>query len=324
MRALVFDSQLGGPPRLRLVGDHANPEPPQGEVRIRTTLAGICNTDLEVVRGYAEIQGVLGHEFVGIVDQAEDPALAGRRVVGEISASCRVCPACRARRYTHCPTRTTLGIRNRDGVLADAFCLPVANLHPLPDDLPDEVAVFTEPLAAACQILEQIQVKPSDRVIVLGDGKLGLLVAQVVALTGCDLVAVGRHTEKLEILAARGVATMLDDAGDLEGNADLVIECTGQAGGFYEARRLVRPRGTLVLKSTYHDDLVPTDLSGLVVDEVRVVGSRCGPFPPAIRLLSQGLVDVRPLIEAEYPLDEALAAFEHAGRRGTLKVLVRP
>ncbi len=323
MRALVFDSQTGGPPGLRLARKRATPEPPPGEARIRTTLSGICNTDLEVVRGYAEIQGVLGHEFVGIVDQAEDGSLVGRRVAGEINASCRVCPTCRAGRHTHCPTRTTLGIRNRDGVLADAFCLPVANLHPLPDDMPDEMAVFAEPLAAACQVLEQIQVKPTDRVIVLGDGKLGLLVAQVVALTGCDLVAIGRHQEKLSILDGRGITTKLD-GDDVSGGADLVIECTGQAGGFYRARDLVRPRGTLVLKSTYHDDLVPTDLSRLVVDEIRVVGSRCGPFPPAIRLLSQGLVDVLPLIEAEYPLDEALTAFEHAGRRGALKVLVRP
>jgi threonine dehydrogenase-like Zn-dependent dehydrogenase len=323
MRALVFDSKGGGPPGLRLERDRARPEPPPGEVRIRTTLAGICNTDLEVVRGYAEIRGVLGHEFVGIVEQAEDRSLVGRRVVGEISASCRTCATCLAGRYTHCPTRTTLGIRNRDGVLADAFCLPVANLHPVPDELPDELAVFVEPLAAACQILEQIQIKPTERVIVLGDGKLGLLVAQVVALTGCDLVAVGRHAEKLAILGARGVATAVD-GGDVQGDADLVIECTGQPGGLSRAREMIRPRGTLVLKSTYHGDLVPTDLSGLVVDEIRVVGSRCGPFPPALRLLAQGLVDVRPLIEAEYPLDEALAAFEHAGRRGAMKVLVRP
>lgn len=322
MRALIFDSQPGDPPRLHLALDRAAPDPPQGEVRVRTILAGICNTDLEIVRGYAGFQGVLGHEFVGLVDQAEDRSLVGRRVVGEISASCRMCPTCRAGRYTHCPTRTTLGIRNRDGVLADSFCLPLSSLHLLPDNLPDEAAVFTEPLAAACQVLEQVQVRPTDRVIVLGDGKLGLLVAQVVALTGCNLVAVGRHPEKLSILAARGITTQLED-GEIEGNADLVIECTGQPEGFFRARQLLRPRGTLVLKSTYHG-LVQTDLSSLVVDEFRVVGSRCGPFPPAIRLLSQGLVDVLPLVEAEYPLDEAMAAFEHAQRRGALKVLVRP
>ena len=324
MRALIFDSQPGGSPGLRLARDRATPDPRQGEVRIRTILAGICNTDLEIVRGYAGFQGVLGHEFAGLVDQAEDPSLVGRRVVGEISASCRVCPTCRAGHYTHCPTRTTLGIRNRDGVLADSFCLPASNLHLLPDDLPDEAAVFTEPLAAACQVLEQIQVRPTDRVIVLGDGKLGLLVAQVVALTGCDLVAVGRHPEKLAILAARGMATVLDGGGTLlEDDADLVIECTGQPEGFPLARQLLRPRGTLVLKSTYHG-LVQADLSSLVVNEIRVVGSRCGPFPPAIRLMSQGLVDVQSLVEAEYSLDEAMAAFSHAQRRGALKVLVRP
>jgi threonine dehydrogenase-like Zn-dependent dehydrogenase len=195
-------------------------------------------------------------------------------------------------------------------------------LHLLPRDLPDKVSVFVEPLAAACQVLEQVHLRPTDRVVVLGDGKLGLLVAQVLALTGCDLVTEGRHPEKLAILAERGIATRLGDGG-LDGSADLVVECTGQSEGFFRARLLLRPRGTLVLKSTYHD-LVRSDLSSLVVDEVRVVGSRCGPFPSAIRLLAQGLVDVLPLIEAEYPLDEALAAFEHARRRGALKVLVRP
>ena len=329
MRALVFDGQPGDQQRLRLALDHATPDPPPGEVRVRTILAGICNTDIEIVRGYHGFQGVLGHEFVGLIEQAEDPALVGRRVVGEISASCRQCPTCRAGRHTHCPTRTTLGIRNRDGVLADSFCMPVSSLHMIPDDLPDKAAVFTEPLAAACQVLEQVHIQPTDRVIVLGDGKLGLLVAQVVALTGCHLVTVGRHPEKLAILEARGMATVLDGAstqledGEILGNADLVIECTGQPTGYLWARQCLRPRGTLVLKSTYHG-LVETDLSSLVVDEIRVVGSRCGPFPPAIRLLSQNLVDVLPLVEAEYPLDEAMAAFEHAQRRGALKVLVRP
>jgi threonine dehydrogenase-like Zn-dependent dehydrogenase len=322
VRGLIFDRQLGGQPTLRLARDLAVPSSPPGEVRIRTTLAGICNTDLEILRGYHGFEGVLGHEFVGVVDEAQDPAWVGRRVVGEISASCRECPTCRAGRYTHCPTRTTLGILNRDGVLADSFCLPACNLHLLPEGLPDEAAVFTEPLAAACQVLEKVHLRPTDRVLVLGDGKLGLLVAQVVALTGCDLTAIGRHPEKLAILSARGIATQLD--GDsVEGNADLVIECTGQAAGFRRARGLLRPRGTLVLKSTYHG-LVEADLSRLVVDEIQVTGSRCGPFAPAIRLLAQGLVDVLPLVEAEYPLDEAIAAMDHAQRRGALKILVRP
>lgn len=316
MKAVLFDGQL------RLAVDYQDPQPRPDEVRVRTTVAGICNTDLEVVRGYAGFHGVLGHEFVGVVDQAADPSLVGRRVVGGISITCGVCPMCQAGRSSHCYQRSTLGIRGWDGTLAEYFCLPARNLHPVPDGVPDEVAVFTEPLAAACEILEQVHVRPTDRVVVLGDGKLGLLVAQVLALTGCDLVAVGHHREKLALLAARGIATQIGDP-NLALSADLVVECTGQANGFQVARRYVRPRGTLVLKSTYHG-LVEADLSSLVVDEIQVVGSRCGPFPPALRLLEQGLADVTPLIAAEYPLEEALDAFEHASKTGTTKVLIRP
>jgi threonine dehydrogenase-like Zn-dependent dehydrogenase len=315
MKAILFDGQL------RLDNDYPLPKPPPGEVRIRTLLAGICSTDLEIVRGYAGFHGVLGHEFVGIVEQAGDPALVGRRVVGEINAACGTCETCRSRHPTHCPNRTALGIRGRDGALAEFFCLPTANLHLVPEGMPDQIAVFVEPLAAACEVLDQVHVRPSDRAIVLGDGKLGLLVAQVLALTGCELTVIGRHQEKLAILSSRGIATRLGDESPVR-QADLVVECTGRAEGFQAARHLVRPRGTIVLKSTYHG-LVQTDLSGLAVDEIQVVGSRCGPFPAALRLLSQGLVDVAPLIEAEYPLSEAAAAFEHAGQRGALKVLVR-
>jgi threonine dehydrogenase-like Zn-dependent dehydrogenase len=322
MKALLFDGRPGDRSQVRLVDNYASPVPAPGEARIRTTLAGICNTDLEIVRGYADFRGVLGHEFVGVVEEAEEPALVGQRVVGEISAYCGVCETCRAGRPTHCPNRTTLGIRGRDGVLAEFLCLPVRNLHRVPENLPDEAAVFTEPLAAACEVLVQVHVLPTDRVLVVGDGKLGLLVAQVLALTGCDLTAVGRHEDKLAILAARGIRTRLEWEG-FNGSADLVVECTGHADGFAAARQLVRPRGTLVLKSTYHDQ-VQLDLSTIVTDEIQVVGSRCGPFAPALRLLAKGLVDVTSLIEAEYPLSEGLAAFEHASRRGALKVLVRP
>ncbi len=314
MKAVVFDGQL------RLTTDRPEPSPPPGEARIRTILAGICNTDLEVVRGYAGFHGVLGHEFVGVVDWAKDRSWIGRRVVGEINAGCGGCEMCRAGQPGHCPSRTALGIRGRDGTLADLFCLPVANLHPVPAGVPDRAAVFVEPLAAACQVLELVQVRPADRVVVVGDGKLGLLAAQVLALTGCDLTVVGRHEEKLAILARRGVDVRLTDEG--LGGADLVVECTGQPAGFQAAQRLVRPRGTLALKSTYHG-LVEADLSRLVVDEVRVVGSRCGPFGAALRLLAQGLVDVESLIQAEMRLDEALAAFELAAQPGVLKVLVR-
>jgi threonine dehydrogenase-like Zn-dependent dehydrogenase len=285
-------------------------------------LAGICNTDLEVVRGYASYRGILGHEFVGIVDEADDSGLVGRRVVGEINAACGECTTCRAGRPTHCAHRTALGIRGRDGTLAEYFCLPFENLHLVPEAMPDHAAVFTEPLAAACQVLEQVHIRPTDRVIVLGDGKLGLLVAQVLALTGCELLAVGRHEQKLAILAARGIPTQVGGQA-LCGGADIVVECTGSAEGFHQARQMVRHQGTLILKSTYHGQ-VETDLSSLVVDEIQVLGSRCGPFAPALRLLDRGWVDVVPLIQAEYSLDEVVQAFEHAARRGALKVLVRP
>jgi threonine dehydrogenase-like Zn-dependent dehydrogenase len=316
MRALIFD---GG---LQLSTTQPVPQPSVGEVRLRTLLAGICATDLEILRGYAGFRGILGHEFVARVDEAEDPTLVGQRVVGEINIACGTCATCRAGRPNHCPQRAALGIRGRDGVLADFFCLPAQNLHPVPESIPDEVVVFAEPLAAACRILEQVPLQSHDRAIVLGDGKLGLLVAQVLAITGCDLLAIGHHSDKLAILSERGIDTRLGHQG-LEGEADLVVECTGQAEGFHAARQLVRPEGTLVLKSTY-PGLLEADLSSVVVDEVRIVGSRCGPFPTALRLLAWGLVDVAPLVEAIYPLAEALAAVDHAGRRGALKVLVRP
>jgi threonine dehydrogenase-like Zn-dependent dehydrogenase len=306
---------------LEIVEDYPTPEPPPGEALIRVKLAGICNTDLELVKGYMQFQGIPGHEFVGVVERAPGAEeWQGRRVVGEINAACGHCPTCRAGRPTHCPHRTTLGIAGRDGAFAEYLTLPIRNLLPVPVSLPDEIAVFTEPLAAACEILQQIHVRPTDRVVVLGDGKLGLLCAQTLALTGCDLTAVGHHQEKLDLLAQRGIPTALDDKSVAPG-ADLVIEATGHPGGYAAARRLVRPRGTIVLKSTYHGSL-EANLTMVVVDEVTLVGSRCGPFAPALRLLERGLVDVVPLIQARYPLDQALAAFEHAARPGTLKILV--
>ncbi|MFN3575485.1 MAG: zinc-binding dehydrogenase, partial [Tabrizicola sp.] len=236
--------------------------------------------------------------------------LIGQRVVGEINAYCGECPTCRAGRPTHCPHRTTLGIWGRDGAFAEYLTLPIRNLHVVPDDIPDEAAVFTEPLAAALEILEGVHIRPTDRVVVLGDGKLGLLVAQVLALLGGDLTVVGRHREKLAILARRGIPTALES--EAEGlTADVVVECTGKPEGFAAARRILRPRGTLVLKSTYHGR-VEADLTGLVVDEITLVGSRCGPFPPALRLLQRGLVDVQPLISAIYPLARGVEAFARA------------
>ncbi|MDW7991045.1 MAG: alcohol dehydrogenase catalytic domain-containing protein, partial [Anaerolineae bacterium] len=217
MLALVFDGE-----RLLLQGDYPRPVPSVGEALVRVRLAGICNTDLEIVRGYMGFRGVLGHEFVGVVEEAEDRSLAGRRVVGEINAYCGECPTCRAGRPTHCPNRTTLGIWGRDGAFAEYLTLPVRNLHVVPDEVPDEAAVFTEPLAAALEVLEGVHLRPTDRVVVLGDGKLGLLVAQALALTGCDLLVVGHHREKLAILARRGIPTMLES--ETEGlSADVVV-----------------------------------------------------------------------------------------------------
>ncbi len=316
MRALVFDGQL------KLVEDYPRPAPPPGEALVRVTLAGVCNTDLEIVRGYMGYTGVLGHEFVGVVEVCGDEALVGRRVVGEINAYCGECPTCRSGAPTHCPHRTTLGIRGRDGALAEYLLLPTRNLHPVPDGVDDRTAVFAEPLAAAVEIMEQVHLRPTDRVVVLGDGKLGLLVAEALSLTGCHLTAVGRHADKLGILARQGISTALSGEADVSG-ADVVVDCTGHPAGFAAARRMVRPRGTLVLKSTFHRN-VEVNLSGVVVDEVTLLGSRCGPFAPALRLLERGLVDVESLISAVYPLADGLAAFRRAQERGMLKVLLEP
>jgi alcohol dehydrogenase len=315
MRALYFDETLQYRP------DRPEPDPAPGEALIRTRLAGICNTDLEIIRGYMGFQGVLGHEFVGEVVRVDDaPEWVGQRVVGEINAYCRECPTCRRGDPTHCPHRTTLGIYRRDGTMADYFTLPTHLLYPLPETIPDEWAVFTEPLAAACEITDRVPVRPTDRVVVLGDGKLGLLIAQVLQLTGCNLLAVGRHPEKLTVLEWRGIRTQLATE-PLEPGADLVVEATGNPEGFATARELVRPRGTLVLKSTFHGE-VSLDLSRVVVDEVSLVGSRCGPFLPALRLLEQRLVDVESLIHNTFSLDDGVAAFEQAAAPGVLKVLL--
>jgi threonine dehydrogenase-like Zn-dependent dehydrogenase len=308
--------------RLRVRDDLAIPEPPPGEARIRVTLAGLCHTDLELTRGYYPYTGVLGHEFVGVVDRAPGaPTWEGRRVVGEINVVCRSCDSCRAGRSQHCERRAVLGIVDRDGAFAEFLTLPVANLHPLPETLPDDVAVFVEPAAAAFEILEQVALQPSDRVVVFGDGKLGQVIGQVLATTGCRLTVVGRHPRKLAHLAARGIATRID-APPPRG-ADVVVECTGRREGLQAALAALRPRGTLVLKSTFAGD-TSVNLSAVVVDEITIVGSRCGPFPPAIAALADGRVDVAPLVDARFPLADAVAAMARAAVPGTLKVLIAP
>jgi threonine dehydrogenase-like Zn-dependent dehydrogenase len=314
MKALWLENN-----QLQLRSDVPIPEPLPGEALVRVVRAGICNTDLELLRGYYPYTGILGHEFVGVVEQGPKQ-LVGVRVVGEINAVCGECRFCRSGQPTHCENRTVLGIVNRNGAFAEYLTLPIANLHPVPDNVPTDVATFTEPVAAALEIQQQVPVRPDDRVLVVGDGKLGQLVAQTLALTGCDLLVVGRHRNKLDYLAARGIKTGLADVVT-DRAFDLSVECTGNPEGFAIARRALRPRGTLVLKSTYAGHLT-FDASSLVVDEITLIGSRCGPFPQALQLISQEQVDVKYLIQSHYPLDEAIAAFDRAQERGILKVLL--
>ncbi|HVF68330.1 MAG TPA: alcohol dehydrogenase catalytic domain-containing protein [Pyrinomonadaceae bacterium] len=298
-----------------------------GEALVRVTLAGVCNTDLEIARGYAGFKGTLGHEFVGVVESAPGaPELIGRRVVGEINAGCGACELCLAGDPRHCPARTVLGIVGRDGAFAEFLQLPAANLLPVPDGVTDERAVFTEPLAAACGITERVSVVREARVAVIGDGKLGLLCAQALkVLTGADVTLVGRHQSKLDIARRRGVETLT--TGELSSSHarafDVTVEASGSPGGFETALKLLRPRGTLVLKSTFHGT---TELNAapVVVDEISVVGSRCGRFAPALELLSRDRVEVDALVREEFPLSEGPRALERAAAPGVLKVLIRP
>ena len=314
MRALTFTTTVEYHSRYPM------PTPARGEALVRVLQAGICATDLELVRGYMGFQGVLGHEFVGIVEDAPRAHLKGTRVVGEINAACRTCPVCRAGRPTHCPHRTTLGIDRRDGAFADFLCLPVENLHPLPDEITDDQAVFTEPLAAACQILEQVSVGPTDRVLVMGDGKLGLLCAQVLHHAPCRVTVMGRHRDKLRILADRGIQTC-QSPDTIASDFDIVVEATGTPDGFALAGTSVRPRGTIVLKST-HRHHASVDLTALVINEITVVGSRCGPFRPALALLREQAVDVRPLLQKRFSIKQGREALACAAAPGVLKVVL--
>ena len=308
--------------RVTLRDDLPLPQRETGEALLRIALAGICNTDLELLRGYYPFRGIPGHEFVGTVVESDDPGWVGQRVVGDINVTCGKCDMCRRGMAAHCRSRLAVGIHGCDGAMAEYMTLPASNLHRVPDAVEDEAAVFTEPLAAALEILEGVHIKPSDLVVVLGDGKLGLLVAQAIALSGCRLIAIGHHPEKLAILERRAIRTQADGAA-LWKLADVVIECTGSQSGFEDALRLIRPRGQIVLKSTYAGQAT-VDMSRVVVDEVHLVGSRCGPFEPALQMLARGLVDVKSLIDSTYTLDDGVSAFQRAGKRGSLKVLVRP
>lgn len=313
MRSLVLGPEG---PRVERRAFHGHP----GEAAIRPTLAGVCATDLELVKGYMGFEGVLGHEWVGVVEEAENPHWIGRRVVGEINCPCGRCETCRAGRPHHCPNRTVLGIQGRDGAFSQRISLPIANLHEVPAGVPDEAAVFVEPLAAACRIAEQVHISPSSRVIVLGLGRLGQLIARVLALTGAEVCGVSRSEAKRALLPVYVRSATPEDA---PGGADVVVDSTGSPEGLARASRLVRPQGVLVLKSTVHDlgEVRPT---AWVVDEVTVVGSRCGPFAPALRLLASGLVDPTPLISARYGLSEGVEALRAAAAPGAMKVVLDP
>lgn len=301
--------------------DVAQPVRPD-EALIKVHKAGICSTDLELVKGYYPYSGILGHEFVGEVVDAPDKTWIGRRVVGEINAVCGRCEACLNGRRSHCENRTVLGIVNRDGVFAEYTTLPLENLQGVPDSVPDEMAVFTEPLAAALEIQQQIQIKPTDRVLLIGAGRLGQLIAQTLALTGCDLHVVVRHTLQKDLLRARGIR-IISAEEILPHKWDIVVEATGSTEGFNLARKAIRPRGTLVLKSTYRGEM-KINFSSIVVDEITVLGSRCGPFEPALRLLANREVDPTVLISARYSLTEAVKAVDRAAQAGVLKVLIEP
>jgi threonine dehydrogenase-like Zn-dependent dehydrogenase len=317
-----------------------------GEAIVRVTLSGICNTDLEIARGYAGFEGTLGHEFVGVIEELpanvseagasagagldQRPSLTvglltpGTRVVGEINAGCGICDLCRAGDPRHCPARTVLGIVGRDGAHAEFLKLPIVNLIPVPDSISDEHAVFTEPLAAACGILEQVSLTKDTSVAVIGDGKLGLLCAQVLATTGAPVTLIGKHQNKLQIAARRGVETLtLDRSKSAKRKFDVIVEASGSSSGFDLALDLVRPRGTIVLKSTFHGK-TDFDAARVVVNEISVVGSRCGRFLPALELLEQHKVDVESLISEQVALGDGVRAMKRATEKGVLKVLLRP
>lgn len=311
MRAVVFDGALQFTTSAQL--RDARPD----EVAVDVLEAGICETDLQLCRGYMGFRGILGHEFVGI---ARSGRFMGQRVVGEINCACRVCSVCRSGLPTHCPERTVVGILNHDGAFAETVLIPEHNLHPVPDSLSTSTAVFVEPVAAACRIVEQVSVT-GRRVAVLGDGRLGNLSAQVLRHHGADVHVVGKHPAKLELLRYLGIGTVLLSELQSNRSCDIVVDCTGSPTGLETALQLIRPCGTIVLKTTVAATQT-LHMAPFVIDEITLLGSRCGPFDAALQLLEHGVVDVASLISARYPLDQAVAAFEMASRKDVLKVLL--
>ncbi len=315
MRAIVFDSTLSFRPR--------HPEPPAsaGDTLIRVRQAGICATDLEITRGYMGFKGVPGHEFVGEVVTSADRDLIGRRVVGEINVVCGRCDLCLSGLSNHCRNRTVLGIVNRDGAFAEYVRLPAVNLHVVPDTVDDDAATFVEPLAAAFQVVKQVNLDGRKWVTVLGDGRLGLLVAQILRDANCQVRVIGKHPEKLALCEKWSIRSRpLSDIVPRH-DQDVVVDCTGSAEGLNMAIQMARPRGTVVLKTTTAAG-APLNLAPVVIDEINIVGSRCGPFREAIRALAEKRVDVASLIHRRIKLDQGVEAMALAGRPGVLKVIL--
>jgi threonine dehydrogenase-like Zn-dependent dehydrogenase len=318
MKALVFNGEL------KLSSNEPKPIPPIGEALIKVLMAGICNTDIEITKGYMGFSGILGHEFVGIVEEIndEDQSLLGKRVVGEINCACgkEECEYCKKGLGRHCPDRTTLGIFKRNGCLAEYITLPLVNLLEVPDSISNKIATLTEPLAAGFEILEQITFSPNQEVLIVGDGKLGLLINHALSTTKARITHVGKHADKLKLVEGNGCQTIL--LSEMPSKLyDIVVEVTGSMSGFQFSIQHTKPRGTIVLKSTIAADQ-KIDLAPVVVNEITIIGSRCGLFKPALDCLKTG-VDLSPIIQAIYTIDKGLEAFEAAKTKGSLKVMIQ-
>lgn len=318
MRAVVFDETL------KIDENYAKPTPKKGEALIRINYAGVCNTDAEIIKGYMGYKGILGHEFVGVVEEVndEDKSLLGKRVVGEISDACEDCEMCHLGLQRHCGNRVTMGILNHDGCMAEYLTWTIKDLLEVPANVTDEEAVLVEPLAAGLEILEQIHIQPIERLLILGDGKLGLLTALGLHASNVDVTLVGKHENKLDIAKAQGVKTMLLSELEIKPEWDYVVEATGSSSGFETAMALTKPRGTLVLKSTVADSK-PMNLAPVVINELRVQGSRCGRFKPALRVLESHKIDVKPLISRIYESKDSIEAFEENKSRESIKVIIK-
>lgn len=318
MKAVVFSDSL------KLVNDYEKPVAKAGEALVKVLMAGICNTDFEITKGYMGYNGILGHEFVGVVEEvnSEDKTLLGKRVVGEINCGCGECDYCKQGLERHCFNRQTLGIWKKDGCMAEYVTMPIKNLLEVPENVTNEEAVMVEPLAAALEILEQLHIRPDSKVLVLGDGKLGLTIALALSGAGLDVTQVGKHSNKLEITKKQGVKTVLLNELEITKTWDVVVEATGSINGFETALSLTRPRGVLVLKSTVASGK-EFNFAPIVIDEITILGSRCGQFAPALRLLEQKRINFKPLISDVYSVDNAIEAFEKNKEKSSIKVLIK-